>query len=137
MAPSLSRSAPVCYLLKSSQVTSSLLAALALALALISVLIAIMFYAHYMPSWLRHAPQAFALGLPILITGQSLRLAAALTFWLSHTAIMRQPRGDTRVTPEDKQRLAEQRAAEIAKRRANFNATSNWGDKAVHWQPWH
>ena len=27
---------------------------------------------------------------------------------------VRQPRGDTRVTPEDKQRLAEQRAAEIA-----------------------
>ncbi len=38
---------------------------------------------------------------------------------------VRQPRGDTRATPEDKQRLAEQRAAEIAKRRANFNATSN------------
>ena len=30
---------------------------------------------------------------------------------------VRQPRGDTRVTPEDKLRLAEQRAAEIAKRR--------------------
>ena len=39
---------------------------------------------------------------------------------------VRQPRGDTRVvTPEDKQRLAEQRAAEIAKRRADFSATSN------------
>ena len=38
---------------------------------------------------------------------------------------VRQPRGDTRVTPEDKQRLAEQRAAEIAKRRAEFNATNN------------
>ena len=38
---------------------------------------------------------------------------------------VRQPRGDTRVTPEDKQRLAEQRAAEIAKRRADFNATNN------------
>ena len=50
---------------------------------------------------------------------------------------VRQPRGDTRVTPEDKQRLAEQRAAEIAKRRADFNATNNWGDNAVHWQPWH
>ena len=37
---------------------------------------------------------------------------------------VRQPRGDTRVTPEDKQRLAEQRAAEIAKRRADFNATN-------------
>ena len=30
---------------------------------------------------------------------------------------VRQPRGDTRVTPEDMQRLAEQRAAEIAERR--------------------
>ena len=39
--------------------------------------------------------------------------------------IVRQPRGDTRVTPEGKQRLAEQRAAEIAKRRADFNATNN------------
>ena len=39
---------------------------------------------------------------------------------------VRQPRrGDTRVTPEDKQRLAEERAAEIAKRRADFNATNN------------
>ncbi len=38
---------------------------------------------------------------------------------------VRQPRGDTRGTPEDKQRLAEQRAAEIAKRRADFNATNN------------
>ena len=38
---------------------------------------------------------------------------------------VRLPRGDTRVTPEDKQRLAEQRAAEIAKRQADFNATNN------------
>ena len=38
---------------------------------------------------------------------------------------VRQPRGDTRVTPEDQLRLAEQRAAEIAKRRADFNATNN------------
>jgi hypothetical protein len=38
---------------------------------------------------------------------------------------VRQPRCDTRVTPEDNQRLAEQRAAEIAKRRADFNATNN------------
>ena len=38
---------------------------------------------------------------------------------------VRQPRGDTRVTPEDKQRLAEQSAAEIAERRADFNATNN------------
>ncbi len=38
---------------------------------------------------------------------------------------VQQPSGDTRVTPEDKQRLAEQRAAEIAKRRADFNATNN------------
>ena len=38
---------------------------------------------------------------------------------------VRQPRGDTRVTPEDKQRLAKERAAEIARRRADFNATIN------------
>jgi hypothetical protein len=29
------------------------------------------------------------------------------------------------VTPEDKLRLAKERAAEIAKRRADFNATNN------------
>ncbi len=50
---------------------------------------------------------------------------------------VRQPRGDTRVTSEDKQRLAEQPMAEIAKRQADFNATNNWGYKAVYWQPWH
>ena len=38
---------------------------------------------------------------------------------------VRQPRGDTRVTPKDKQRLAEQRAAKIAKRQSDFNATNN------------
>ena len=38
---------------------------------------------------------------------------------------VRQPRGDTRVTPEDKLRLAKERAAEIAKRREDFNATNN------------
>ena len=38
---------------------------------------------------------------------------------------VRQPRGDTRVTPEDKQRLVEQRAAENAKRRADFNTINN------------
>ena len=38
---------------------------------------------------------------------------------------VRQPRGGIMVNPEDKQRLTEQRAAEIAKRRADFNAASN------------
>ena len=38
---------------------------------------------------------------------------------------LQQPRGDTRVTPENKQRLAEHRTAEIDKRRADFNATNN------------
>ncbi len=38
---------------------------------------------------------------------------------------VRQLRGDTRLTPEDKLRLAKQRAAEIAKRRVDFNATNN------------
>ena len=45
---------------------------------------------------------------------------------------VRQPRGDTRVTPEDKRRAVAQRAAaEIAERRAVFDANSN----AVHWHP--
>ena len=38
---------------------------------------------------------------------------------------VRQPRGDTRLTPEDKQRVAEQRAAEIARRRMDFIANNN------------
>ena len=38
---------------------------------------------------------------------------------------VREPRGDTRVTPEKKQRLAKERAAEIARWRADFNATIN------------
>ena len=41
---------------------------------------------------------------------------------------VRQPTGDTRVTPEDKQRSAEQNeqsAAEIAKRRADFHTNTN------------
>ena len=38
---------------------------------------------------------------------------------------LRQPRGDTRVTPEDKQRAAGHRAAEITKRRANFITVNN------------
>jgi hypothetical protein len=45
-----------------------------------------------------------------------------LQTWL---AFVRQPRGDTWVTPEDKQHLAEQHTAEIAKRRIDFNATIN------------
>ena len=41
---------------------------------------------------------------------------------------VRQPRGDTRVTPEDRRRAVAQRAAEVAKRRAVFDANnSNWG----------
>ena len=38
---------------------------------------------------------------------------------------VQQPIGDPRVTQEDKQRLAEQRVAEIAERRADFNAANN------------
>jgi hypothetical protein len=38
---------------------------------------------------------------------------------------VQQPRGDTRLISEDKQRLAEKRMAEIAKQRADFNATYN------------
>ena len=38
---------------------------------------------------------------------------------------VRQPRGDTRVTPEDKSRAVAQRAAEIAERRAVFDANND------------
>jgi len=38
---------------------------------------------------------------------------------------VRQPRGDTRVTPEDKRRAVAQRAAEIAEQRAVFDANNN------------
>ena len=49
---------------------------------------------------------------------------------------VRQPRGDARVTPEDKRWAVAQRAAEIAERRAVFDANnSNWGGRVVHWHP--
>jgi hypothetical protein len=48
---------------------------------------------------------------------------------------VRQPRGDTRVTPEDKKRLAEQRVAEIAKRQADFNITNNIMNCFQHTRP--
>jgi hypothetical protein len=38
---------------------------------------------------------------------------------------VRQPRCDTRVTPEDKQRFMTQRAAETAERRALFDAAAD------------
>jgi len=38
---------------------------------------------------------------------------------------LRQPRGGTRATPEDKRRAAAQRAAEVAERRAVFDANNN------------
>jgi hypothetical protein len=38
---------------------------------------------------------------------------------------VRQPRGDTRVTPEDRRRAVAQRAAEIAERRAIFDDNNN------------
>ena len=38
---------------------------------------------------------------------------------------VRQPRGDTKVTPEDKRRAVAQRAAEIAKPRTVFDANNN------------
>ena len=38
---------------------------------------------------------------------------------------VRRPRGDTRVTPEDKRRHMAQRAAEIAERRAAFYASTD------------
>ena len=38
---------------------------------------------------------------------------------------VRQPRGDSRVTPEDRRRAVAQRAAEVAERRAVFDANNN------------
>ena len=38
---------------------------------------------------------------------------------------VRQPRGDTRVTPEDRRRVVAQRTAEVAERRAVFDANNN------------
>ena len=38
---------------------------------------------------------------------------------------VRQPRGDCRVTPEDRRRAVAQRAAEVAERRAVFDANNN------------
>ena len=49
---------------------------------------------------------------------------------------VRQPRGDTGVTPEDRHRAVAQRAAEIAERRAVFDANNNNIEgKVVHWDP--
>ncbi len=47
--------------------------------------------------------------------------------------LVRQLRGDTRVTPEDKQRLAEKRAAESAKRGLQYHKQLRRYSKAVHW----
>jgi hypothetical protein len=48
-----------------------------------------------------------------------------------------QPRSDTRVTPEDKRWAVAQRAAEIAERRAVFDANNNnLGGKVVQWSPY-
>ena len=38
---------------------------------------------------------------------------------------VRQPLGDIRVTPEDRRRAVAQRAAEVAERRAVFDANNN------------
>ena len=49
---------------------------------------------------------------------------------------VRQPRGDTRVIPEDKRQAVAQRAAEIAERRAVLDANKNNSVcKVVHWHP--
>ena len=52
------------------------------------------------------------------------KLVAAPPFAIGKPFV-RQPRGDTRVTPEDKRRAVVQRAAEIAERRAVFDANNN------------
>ena len=49
---------------------------------------------------------------------------------------VRQPQGDARATLVDKRREVAHRAAEVAGRRAIFDATnSNWGAAFLHWQP--
>ena len=52
------------------------------------------------------------------------KLVTTLPFAIGKTFV-RQPQGDTRVTPEDKRRAVAQRAAEIAERRAVFDANNN------------
>jgi len=57
------------------------------------------------------------------------RLAKGRAAWQKPFAIgkpfVRQPRGDTRVTPEDRRRAVVQRAAEVAERWADFDANNN------------
>ena len=57
------------------------------------------------------------------------RLARGRVGWHKLFAIgkpfVRQPRGDTRVTPEDRRRTVAQRAAEVAERRVVFDANDN------------
>ena len=49
---------------------------------------------------------------------------------------VRQPRVDIRVTSEDRCRAVAQHAAEVAERRAVFDANNNIrGGKVVHWHP--
>jgi hypothetical protein len=50
---------------------------------------------------------------------------------------VRQPRGDIRATPEDKRQSVAQHTAEIAERRAVFDANNNnLGGKVVQWSPY-
>ena len=46
-------------------------------------------------------------------------------FAIGKLFVVRQPRGEARVSPEDKSRAVAQRAAEIAERRAVFDANNN------------
>jgi len=72
-------------------------------------------------------------GLPTVLTEWA-HLAQDRAGWQKHVTtspftivkpFVRQPRGDTSVTPEDKRRAVAQRAAEIAGRRAVFAADDN------------
>ena len=53
------------------------------------------------------------------------QLATKPHFAIGKPLFVRRPRGDTRVTPEDKRRHMAQRAAEIAERRATFHASTD------------
>jgi len=50
---------------------------------------------------------------------------------------VRQPRGDTRVTPEDKRRAVAQRAAEIAAHASSLDTDLTRNTRAPHFTPQH
>ena len=89
-------------------------------------------HATHVSTAVAHCPQN-TFGLPTVFTEWA-HLAQNRAGWLKLVTtppfaigkpFVRQPRGDTRVTLEDKRRVMAQRAAEIAERRAVFDANNN------------